>query len=185
MAAAVGTGPREGAEGGTPCCANPVGGGGEAGLLAKGAYCPPHGISVALAGAWAGRETHGGAAEEDHAEGLQDARDAHHPGEAEEEDHAKDVLQAGQVNPHEGAHPGSLRKERERGQAPTAPGGGQAQAGGKPTQTLGKEGRGGEELQREGVPTPDTPVPPPQGPLAGDRGRGGVPESASWKGEGA
>lgn len=40
------------------------------------------------------RVTHTGAADEDHAEGLHDARDAHHPSEPQEEDDTKDVLQA-------------------------------------------------------------------------------------------
>lgn len=40
------------------------------------------------------RVTHTGAADEDHAEGLHDARDAHHPSESQEEDDTKDVLQA-------------------------------------------------------------------------------------------
>lgn len=40
------------------------------------------------------RVTHTGAADEDHAEGLHDARDAHHPGESQEEDDTEDVLQA-------------------------------------------------------------------------------------------
>lgn len=52
--------------------------------------------------------THTGAADEDHAEGLYDAGDAHHPCEPQEEDHPKDVLQARQVHTHEGAHAGGL-----------------------------------------------------------------------------
>lgn len=48
--------------------------------------------------------THTGAADEDHAEGLHDACDAHHPGEPQEEDDAKDVLQAREVHTHKGAH---------------------------------------------------------------------------------
>ena len=38
--------------------------------------------------------THTGAADEDHAEGLHDACNAHHPSESQEEDDTKDVLQA-------------------------------------------------------------------------------------------
>lgn len=48
--------------------------------------------------------THTGAAHEDHTEGLHDASDAHHPSEPQEEDDAKDVLQAREVHAHEGAH---------------------------------------------------------------------------------
>ena len=59
--------------------------------------------------------THTGAADEDHAEGLYDAGDAHHPCEPQEEDHPKDVLQAGQVHPHEGAHAGCLWSRRGGG----------------------------------------------------------------------
>lgn len=52
--------------------------------------------------------THTGAAHEDHTEGLHDASDAHHPSEPQEEDDAKDVLQAREVHAHEGAHTWSL-----------------------------------------------------------------------------
>lgn len=55
--------------------------------------------------------THTRAAEEDHAEGLHDPRDANDPCETEEEDDPKDILQAGQVDTHKSAHPGSLERE--------------------------------------------------------------------------
>ena len=52
--------------------------------------------------------THTAAADEDDAEGLQHASRAHHPGEPQEQDDPEDVLQAGQVHPHEGPHLGGL-----------------------------------------------------------------------------
>lgn len=56
--------------------------------------------------------THTGAAKEDHAERFHDSGDPHHPGEAQKQDDPKDVLQAGQVDAHEGAHPWSLRRKQ-------------------------------------------------------------------------
>lgn len=56
--------------------------------------------------------THAGAAEEDHAEGLHDAGNPHHPGEAQEQDDPEDVLETGQVDAHEGAHPWSLWRKQ-------------------------------------------------------------------------
>lgn len=48
--------------------------------------------------------THAAAADEDDTQRLQNSGRAHDPGEPEEEDDAKYVLQARQVNAHERAH---------------------------------------------------------------------------------
>ena len=52
--------------------------------------------------------THGGAADEDDDEGTDDPSDPHHPGHPEEQDHAEDVLDAGQVHAHQSAQLRSL-----------------------------------------------------------------------------
>lgn len=51
-------------------------------------------------------DTHTATADEDNEEGLQDASRPHHPGQSKEQDHPKDVLHAGQVHTHQGAHAG-------------------------------------------------------------------------------
>ena len=56
-------------------------------------------------------DTHTAAADEHNEEGLQHPSRAHHPGQPQEEDDPKDILQAGQVHPHEGAHAGCLWSE--------------------------------------------------------------------------
>lgn len=61
------------------------------------------------------QNTHTAAADEHNEEGLQHASCAHHPGQPQEEDNPKDVLQAGQVHPHEGAHAGCLWSRRGGG----------------------------------------------------------------------
>ena len=52
--------------------------------------------------------SHRGAAHGDDDEALEDSSDANDPGHPEEEDDAQDVLEAGQVHPHQRAHAGSL-----------------------------------------------------------------------------
>lgn len=56
--------------------------------------------------------TYTGATQADYGQRLQDSRSAHNPGETEEEDDAQDVLQAGQVDAHEGPHLRTLSTER-------------------------------------------------------------------------
>lgn len=58
------------------------------------------------------QNTHTAAADEHNEEGLQHTSCAYHPGQPQEEDNPKDVLQAGQVHPHEGAHAGCLWSRR-------------------------------------------------------------------------
>lgn len=58
--------------------------------------------------------THAAAADEDDAEALQHAGRPHHPGQAQEEDDAEDVLEARQVHAHEGAHLRRLQGGRSR-----------------------------------------------------------------------
>lgn len=60
--------------------------------------------------------THTAAAYKDDAEALQHPCSSHHPGQPQEEDYTKNVLQARQVNAHERAHLWQLadkRKQRE------------------------------------------------------------------------
>lgn len=47
--------------------------------------------------------TYSGTAHEDDDEGAKDPSDAHHPGHPQEQDHTKDILDAGQVHPHQSA----------------------------------------------------------------------------------
>lgn len=61
------------------------------------------------------RDTHTAAADEDNEKRLQHTSCAHHPGQPQEEDDPEDVLQAGQVHAHEGAHAGCLRGQEGRG----------------------------------------------------------------------
>lgn len=48
--------------------------------------------------------THAAAADEDDAERLQHTGRSHHPGQPQEQDDPKNVLQAGQIDTHEGSH---------------------------------------------------------------------------------
>lgn len=48
--------------------------------------------------------THTATANKDDAETLQHTGGSHHPGQPQEQDHAEDVLQARQVDPHERPH---------------------------------------------------------------------------------
>lgn len=57
--------------------------------------------------------TYTGATQADYGQRLQDSRGAHNPCETEEEDDAQDVLQAGQVDAHEGPHLRALSTERQ------------------------------------------------------------------------
>lgn len=59
--------------------------------------------------------THTAAADEHDEEGLQHTGRAHHPGQPQEQDNPEDILQAGQVHPHEGAHAGCLWSRRGGG----------------------------------------------------------------------
>lgn len=52
------------------------------------------------------------ATQADYGQRLQDSSSAHYPGETEEEDDAQNVLQAGQVDAHEGPHLRALFMER-------------------------------------------------------------------------
>ena len=61
------------------------------------------------------RDTHTAAADEHYEEGLQHTGCAHHPGQPQEEDDPEDVLQAGKVHSHEGAHAGCLNGQEGRG----------------------------------------------------------------------
>lgn len=61
-------------------------------------------------------DTHTAAADENNEEGLQHTGCAYHPGQSQEQDNPEDVLQAGQVHPHEGAHAGCLRSRRGGGE---------------------------------------------------------------------
>lgn len=54
--------------------------------------------------------THAGTAHEHNEEGLQDASRPHDPRQAQEENHAKDVLEAGQVDANERAHARALKE---------------------------------------------------------------------------
>lgn len=108
--------------------------------------------------------THADAAHGDDEEGLQDAGRPHDPGQPQEEDHAEDVLQAGQVDADEGAHARALRGQRrfrrparER-PAPQAPGRGRGHR-----RTRKGTGEGG-KLQR----------PEPGGTAAGDHRQDGT-----------
>lgn len=58
--------------------------------------------------------THAGATHEHDEEGLQNASHAYNPGQAQEEDHTKNVLQAGQVDADEGAHAWALRETEQQ-----------------------------------------------------------------------
>ena len=60
-------------------------------------------------------DTHTAAANEHNEEGLQHTGRAHHPGQPQEEDNPEDILQAGQVHPHEGAHAGCLWSRTGKG----------------------------------------------------------------------
>lgn len=65
------------------------------GLMLPPSLPTPGPCSAQLSGAGRGEGvTHAGAADEDHAEGLHDAGNAHHPSESQEENDTKDVLQA-------------------------------------------------------------------------------------------
>ena len=57
--------------------------------------------------------THTGATHEHNEDGLQDAGYAHNPRQTQEEDHAENVLQAGQVDADEGAHAWALRETEQ------------------------------------------------------------------------
>lgn len=53
---------------------------------------------------YANTNTHTATAHEDNTEGLQHPSGSHHPGQPQEQDDAKDVLQTGQVNAHHRPH---------------------------------------------------------------------------------
>lgn len=54
--------------------------------------------------------THAAAADEDDTEPLQDPSASHDPRQTQEQDHPEDVLQAGQIDAHEGPHLRRLRR---------------------------------------------------------------------------
>lgn len=53
-------------------------------------------------------DTYSGAAHKDNGEGPQHPSNADQPGHSQEQDHPKDILQARQVDAHQGAHSWSL-----------------------------------------------------------------------------
>lgn len=67
-------------------------------------------------------DTHTAAADEHYEEGLQHTGRAHHPGQPQEQDNPEDILQTGQVHPHEGAHAGGLWSRRRGGKHTTSKG---------------------------------------------------------------
>lgn len=60
-------------------------------------------------------DTHTAAADEYDEEGLQYTSCAHHPGQPQEKDDPKDILQAGKVHSHKGAHAGCLKGQEGKG----------------------------------------------------------------------